>query len=75
MSAQSVTTNSHSLFFTGNKSNGFDTDETQLFIQKRNGAGYYFTYTSHTTNYLKHPGALLTYRDSLLLIANQGFIS
>lgn len=75
--AQSIATNSHYLFFTGYEflDAGFDETVSQLFIQKKNGAGYYTRYSEHDTDLLKEPDAVLTYKETLLLIANQGFIS
>ena len=54
---------------------GFDETVSQLFIQKKNGAGFFTKYSEHDTDHLKEPNAVLSYKDSLLLIANEGFIS
>ena len=76
--AQSITTNDNFLFFTGKVSKDLDKEPkrlSQLFIQKKNGAGYYSKYNARQTEHLKAPGAVLSYKDTLLLVANQGFIS
>jgi len=75
--AQSIATNSHYLYFTGYEflDPGFDETVSQLFIQKKNGAGYFTRYSQHDTDLLKEPSAIITYKETLLLITNQGFIS
>ena len=70
--AQSIATNSKYLFFTGYRS---DSTDMELFVQNKRGAGYYSRYSSTHTDHLKSPGAILPYKDTLLLIANKGFIS
>ena len=70
--AQSVATNSKYLFFTGYRSESRD---MELFIQNKRSAGYYTSYSSAHTDHLKSPGAVLPYKDTLLLVANKGFIS
>ena len=74
--AKSLTTNNNYLFFTGNAyGNGFDPEISQLFIQRKNGASYFVRKNEHGTKHLKGPSAVSTYKDTLLLVANQGFIS
>ena len=75
-SSNSVSTNSHYLFYTGfEKSRGRDPSISQLFVQKKNGAGFYTRLNSNDTPHLKNPSAVLPYKDTLLLVANDGFIS
>ena len=75
--AQSIAVNSHYLYFTGYEflDPGFDLTTSQLFIQKKNGAGFFTRYSQHDTDLLKEPSAILTYKETLLLVANEGFIS
>ena len=47
----------------------------ELFIQKKQGAGVYYHYNRDQTDKLRNPGALATYKDTLLLVANEGFVS
>ena len=70
--ARSIETNNHYLFFTGFQRK----DEVdRLFIQKKNGAGFYTEYSQEDTEHLNRPDAILAYKETLLLVANQGFIS
>ena len=75
--AEDVTTNENFLFFTGEQSRGrgLGTREPELFIQKKQGAGLYYHFNGDLTDRLKRPGSLATYKDTVLLIANEGFIS
>ena len=76
-SAEDVTTNENFLFFTGEQSRGggMGNREPELFIQKKQGAGLYYHFGEDLTDKLKRPGSLATYKDTVLLIANEGFIS
>ena len=75
--AEDVTTNENFLFFTGEQSRGRGKGnrEPELFIQKKQGAGLYYHFNEDLTTKLKRPGSLATYKDTVLLIANEGFIS
>ena len=72
LKAQSIATNSRNIFFTGYRA---DSSDMELFIQPKHSAEYYSSYSYAHTRHLKNPGAVLPYKDTLLLVANQGFIS
>ena len=74
-SASAVALNENYLFFTGSKATGATIDSTGLFIQKKQGAGLYYHYDQDDSVHLLSPAALLTFKDTLLLVANEGFIS
>ena len=44
-------------------------------MQKKQGAGLYYSFNSDLTDKLKKPNALTSYKDTLLLIANEAYIS
>ena len=71
--ASTVTTSDSYLFFTGHKTGDFGSPG--LFVQKKQGAGFYYHFDEGQTERLRSAGGLATYRDTLLLVANEGFIS
>lgn len=75
--ASSITTNENYLFFIGKSTStqGQVQEHNELYIQKKQGAGLYYHYNEAMTDRLLNPQALLTYKDTLLLVANEGFIS
>lgn len=75
-SATNIESNEHFLFYTGD----FIVNERQdgnskLFVQKKKGADSYLTFEQSKTESLYNPKGILSYRDTRLLISNQGFIS
>ena len=72
--ASSVTTNENFLFFIG-VSEGGAAAAPELYVQKKQGAGLYYHFNEDMTEKLFYPKSLLTYKDTLLLVGNEGFVS
>lgn len=72
--ASQITTNENFLFFIGESATAIDS-WPEVFVQKKQGAGLYYHFSEDLTDRLAYPKSLLTYKDTLLLVGNEGFIS